>query len=111
MPLGIFQSCVKLKEITIPGSVKSIDENSFCNCSGLIRVNIEEGVQKIKTHAFYHCPNLAYIKIPESITFVAKAAIEDCPKVYVDTSTNSSAAIQILAHQTERFSPKHHIKK
>ena len=111
MPLGIFQSCVKLKEITIPGSVKSIDENSFCNCSGLIKVVIEEGVQKIKTHAFYHCPNLEYIKIPESVTFVAKSAIEDCPKVYVDTSTNSSAATQILAHQTERFSPKHHIKK
>lgn len=110
MPLGVFQSCVKLKEIIIPGSVKSVDENSFCNCSELIRVVIEEGVKKIRTHAFYHCPNLEYIKIPESVTFIAKAAIKDCPKVYVDTSTNSSASIQILAYETECFSPKHHIK-
>lgn len=111
MPLGAFQSCKMLKEIVIPGSVKSLDENLFYNCSALTRVIIEEGVQKIRTHAFYKCPNLAYIKIPQSVTFIGKAAIKNCPKVNIDAPADSSAAIQILAYQAERFSPKRHVKK
>ena len=55
------------RKITIPGSVKIIDDSAFYLNEALMEVNIQEGVEEIGCAAFCECRNLAKINIPNSV--------------------------------------------
>lgn len=84
-----------LKNITIPNSVTSIDENIFQGCSGELLVNcdipnnafvrsdftnviIGEGVRKIGYQAFYGAGTLESVIIPSSITIIGQMSFYGC---------------------------------
>ena len=92
---GIVYRCTSLKEITVPGTVKtwenafkaasiekavissgvtSIDENAFCDCSSLTRVIIPSTVTEIGNGAFYNCASLGKTGIPASVNTIAANA-------------------------------------
>jgi hypothetical protein len=56
-----------LKEITIPGKVKTIENDTFEGNAYLSKVEIEDGVETIKGGAFGNCPRLTEIHIPASV--------------------------------------------
>ena len=74
-----FRFCTRLKSITIPQSVKIIDDNAFTNCSGLSTINIPtSGLTKIGECAFYYCYSLEKIELPESLKSIGIYAFDGC---------------------------------
>ena len=55
-----------VKNITVPGSVKSIGGYAFNSCNALENVIISEGVTRIGFSAFSFCSALTYVSIPAS---------------------------------------------
>ena len=53
-----FADCKELVSVTIPKSIKTVDDEAFANCDNLTTVNIEVGVLKIRELAFFGCSNL-----------------------------------------------------
>lgn len=66
--------CCGLREIDIPGSVKSIEALTFCNCE-LLDITLHEGLEIIHEHAFGGCE--AIITIPNSVQHIDWRAFED----------------------------------
>lgn len=68
--------------LTIPGSVKEIEEWAFVECGFISEVTIEDGVTKIGDKAFISSPGYTYavdlIHIPESLTQISEYALLDC---------------------------------
>ncbi len=57
-----------VKELTIPGNVKRINDNAFGDLRELETLIIEEGVEWIGDAAFGACPKLKEVRIPNSLT-------------------------------------------
>lgn len=67
-----------IKAVKIPGSVKTIGEGTFGECSGLIAAMLEDGVESIGLFAF-RGSGLRDIVIPDSVTQIDKDAFYGCP--------------------------------
>ncbi len=78
-----FYECSSLSSITIPNSVKSINERAFEKCISLGTVIIGDSVTSIGNYAFYRCSYLNTLTIPNSVKTIGKDAFNKC------TSLNS----------------------
>ena len=67
-----------LTAYTIPGSVTSIGDGAFCNCSSLSNITILDGVTKIGNFAFKNCTSLTNITIPDSVTSIGDETFGYC---------------------------------
>ena len=56
-------NAAKITSVTIPSSVKFIDEDAFRACQKLAKVNIE-GKSKLGDYSFANCPNLSEVNMP-----------------------------------------------
>ena len=59
---GAFQDNTSMQTVTIPSSVKVIDERAFKNCSGLQQVLVGKGVTTIGIEAFSDCSYMQRIQ-------------------------------------------------
>ncbi len=64
--------------VTIPSSVKSIDNYAFYNCSALTSVTIPSSVTSIGEGAFYECSKLKNVTVPSSVTKIGTDAFDSC---------------------------------
>ena len=71
-------SCTTLMEISLPASLKAIDQGVFSGCDFLKRIEIPEGVKEIPAFAFYGCEKLESIVIPGSVQAIGKSAFAHC---------------------------------
>jgi hypothetical protein len=62
----------------IPGSVTSIGESAFWNCSRLTDIQIPNSVTNIGIGAFWKCTGLSGITIPASVISLGNYAFYDC---------------------------------
>ena len=60
-----------LKNIEIPGNVKTIEDYAFSSCNNLRNVKINNGVVNIYYDAFTNCEYLTTITLPASINYIA----------------------------------------
>ena len=60
-----FSHCDKLKELSIPASVKTIHKEAFYDCGELTSVEIPAGVTTIEPGAFLGCPEIERIHVSE----------------------------------------------
>lgn len=60
----------KIKTITLPDSIKSIDNEAF-SCYALESINFPASLKSLGGYAFYGCRNLKEIIIPDSLTSVS----------------------------------------
>ena len=67
-----------LKSITIPDSVRYIDQYAFYECTGLTSAIIPDSVTSIENNAFYGCTDLANVVIPETVTSIGGYAFSLC---------------------------------
>ena len=76
---GYFENC-KIKEITIPKTVKTISSNAFANCTELGSVNFEADsvIESIEASAFSNC-RITSITFPDTLNYIGEQAFYDCP--------------------------------
>ena len=75
---GAFAGCQLLKSIEIPGSVQSIGEYAFNNCSDLTSITIPDGLKSIEEGTFSGCRSLTQVEIPNSVTSIGDSAFVVC---------------------------------
>ncbi len=114
IPEGFFSGCKEITKLTIPSSVKMIDDEAFKNCTSLTSITLPEGirylgidlfanctslesvtipssVENINSQAFLGCTSLANITIPSKVTGIGMSAFENC---------TSLANVAILTKET-----------
>ncbi len=102
-----FQYDENIKSVTIPSTVREIEEGSFYNCTGLERIIIPSSVRSIGESAFTGCSNLRSISIPASVRQIGYAAFagtglesitvqEGNP--YYDSRLNCNAIIETVSN-------------
>lgn len=69
--------------LTVPAAiggipVRSLDWNTFENCSCLTSVIVSEGIWFVNTAAFRNCGNLEYAALPASLRDLGASAFEGC---------------------------------
>lgn len=71
----------KLKNITIPNSIKAIGARAFKNSTELINIEIPNSVTKIAENTFEGCSSLTSVIIPSSVTSIADYAFLGCSEL------------------------------
>ena len=74
-----FRGCNGLTSIDIPNSVTSIGPGAFWGCNGLTSVDIPNSVTTIGGSAFAYCSKLESVNLPENLAYLGKDAFEDTP--------------------------------
>ncbi len=91
-----FRECANITEISVPDSVKNIEQYAFWLCTNLKKVNLPDGLQIISDSMFRQCSSLESITIPESVTIIDEHAFNECSAlksiVIPDSVTNINLA-------------------
>lgn len=72
-----FYKCYELTEITLPSTLKSIEEKVFFRCN-LTEITLPDSLTFIGKDAFSYCYNLKEITIPEAVTQIDEYAFYNC---------------------------------
>ncbi|RAW47464.1 leucine-rich repeat domain-containing protein, partial [Metamycoplasma hominis] len=64
-------------KVTIPNTIKEIDDSAFLWCQNLKKVILNEGLEKIGAEAFYNT-NIESITIPGSVKEIGEGAFYGC---------------------------------
>ena len=73
---GAFAMCLKLKEISVPGSVKHIGDDAFVNCLALKTASLGEGVEQVGKELFMYCRSMTGLTLPDSLTEIGEKFLE-----------------------------------
>lgn len=67
-----------IKELTIPGSIRSICPNAFSNCESLKKVKINKGVKSLSAGMFSGCTALDSISLPPELKYINDSTFSRC---------------------------------
>ncbi len=90
---GAFKDCSNLTGITIPEGITSISYQAFWGCSSLTDITIPEGVTSIDSYAFFDCSGLTGVTIPEGVTYIGVSAFCGCSSLTDITIPESVTSI------------------
>ena len=77
IPMWMFDNTA-ISTITIPPSVKDIQQGAFKNCSKLTSIVIPSNVTTLGKEAFMNCPLLTEVTIPSTITSMDASVFYSC---------------------------------
>lgn len=89
-----FAGCSNLTSVSIPNSVKTIGERAFVSCISLTSITIPESVTNIGIYAFSECTSLTNVSIPNSVTQIGREAFKDCTSLKTITIPNKIKTIE-----------------
>ena len=104
---GAFAACEYISSLTIPGSVKTIEQVAFVNNEALTSVRIGEGVQTIGDHNF-ETQKLRQIYLPKSLqnigirTFLVTYYTEPTP-IYLEYAGNAREFVNLAVRNQKDF--------
>lgn len=78
---GSFSNAWELENITIPESVKYIEEEAFSGCKSLSSVIIPNSVETLGKAAFAYCENLTEVTLPSRISIIDEYAFCECSRL------------------------------
>ena len=67
-----------ITSLTVPWTVKKIDEDAFANCTQLASVEFAEGLTGIYDSAFYGCTALKKLTLPSTLLSIGYYGFSDC---------------------------------
>ena len=70
-----FFGCVSLKTITLPSSIRHIEEYAFEKCINLTSINLSEGLEEVDAFAFTGCKSLETLTLPSTVETFEKSAL------------------------------------
>lgn len=73
-----FFGCSSLEYLRLPEGLSSIDMQAFMHCSGLKSIDFPQGLVGIGDCAFQYCESLESLDIPDSVTSIGFEAFRDC---------------------------------
>lgn len=88
-----FYRCYSMKHISIPSTVRSINNSTFQWNSSLQAVVIPEGVTALGTSTFEGCYGLRFVSTPKSLTSVGQKCFSQCYSVIALTFSNSLTSV------------------
>ena len=68
----------EIRDLRIPGSVKSIGINAFGSCRNLLEVTLPEGLETIESSAFNYCERLETIEFPTTMKNFGNRIVAGC---------------------------------
>ena len=74
-------AAANIYEINIPDSVKTIGQGAFQTCDKLKKVTMGDSVTKIGTGAFMYCEELTSIRLSSNITEIPESMLYVCSKI------------------------------
>ena len=75
---GAFEGNAGITSVTIPGTVYSIGEQSFKDCTSLTSVVMADSVNEIGKQAFQNCTALTSVRFPKRLRYIKESAFENC---------------------------------
>ena len=88
-----FNSCSKLKTISIPDTITSIENEAFYNCSSLTSISIPNNVTSIGNSAFSYCSSLTSATLSNNLAFISNRLFWSCSSLTSITIPNSVTSI------------------
>ena len=67
--------------VTIPGTVKTVETSAFAGCDQLEYLTVADGVETIEGYAFANCSKLALVTLPDSLKDIGSGAFDGCPLI------------------------------
>ena len=75
---GVFQDCVSLEYLVVPGSVRELPRFFCSGCRSLRRVTLPSGLKSIHRLAFAYCESLESISLPSGLRHIGMNAFSFC---------------------------------
>ncbi|MBP3321510.1 MAG: leucine-rich repeat domain-containing protein [Clostridia bacterium] len=76
-----FYQVPALKTLTLPSSLRVIEQSTFCECPNLEHVEICDGVEEVGSSAFRDCKRLKTVTIPGTVQKIGEMAFADCEQL------------------------------
>lgn len=67
-----------IREISLPGTIKKIADQTFMNCNNLQTVKLGEGISYVSNEMFYNCTALKNVSLPSSLQYISTTAFRGC---------------------------------
>ncbi len=80
----------KLKQIVLPGSVKTIGIYAFKACTSMLYLELPESVSRIEEHAFAFCSDLEDVNIYNPSIAIGSQVFEECPALILHAEAGST---------------------
>lgn len=74
-----FEGCTSLRTLRLPERMQRIGPSAFEGCTSLQNVTLPTGLTVISSRTFAQCDALNYVGFPEGITQIDEEAFKDCP--------------------------------
>ena len=81
--------------VTIPGTVLTIETRAFTDCKQLETLTIADGVRTIEDYAFADCSKLSIVTLPDSIREIGAEAFKNCPYLKLTYRGQTYTAVNI----------------
>ncbi|MDR1673964.1 MAG: leucine-rich repeat domain-containing protein [Oscillospiraceae bacterium] len=89
-----FKECKKLKTVSLPDTLKEINESAFKGCEQLESINLPKSLAVISGGTFSLCKNLSDIEIPENVQGIGAGAFSGCRKLETVTVPKNVRSVQ-----------------
>lgn len=96
IPNGFMSGKTNFTQVVLPSNAETIGEDAFYNCKRMKEITLPESVKEIKNRAFYNTA-LSTIVLPEGLTRLGSYVFDDC---YYLESVNIPAGITGIEEST-----------
>lgn len=86
----------RLRSVTLPDSIVTIENAAFSTCEGLVSITIPETTSTIGRAAFYGCVSLETVHIPTSVSSLGDSAFSYCISIKEFTVAEDNPAYEAI---------------
>lgn len=73
-----FRYCDNLTSVSLPNTLKSIGSDAFYGCESLNKINLPANLSNIGSYAFNGCTSIKTVTIPSEVETIGEYAFNDC---------------------------------